>query len=103
MSALVIVDLTIHDTARFQEYVELVPDLIEKHHGKYLVRGGKVEVREGSWQPERLVVLEFPSVAAARSFLDDPDYQPIAAIRHAAASTNLVIAEECQLVPSSNN
>ena len=93
MSALLIVDITVHDTERYKEYVELVPSLIEKHDGKYLVRGGNVEVVEGNWQPERLIVLEFPSVASARAFLEDPDYQPVAEIRHAAASTNLVIAE----------
>jgi len=48
---------------------------------------------EGKWQSERLIVLEFPSVAHARSFLEDPEYQPVADIRHASASTNLVIAE----------
>ena len=93
MSALLIVDITVHDTERYKEYVELVPSLIEKHDGKYLVRGGNVEVVEGNWQPERLIVLEFPSVASAQAFLEDPDYQPVAEIRHAAASTNLVIAE----------
>lgn len=93
MSALMIVDLSVHDTERYKEYVKLVPELIEKHHGKYLVRGGNVEVMEGKWQPKRLIVLEFPSVADARSFLDDPEYQPVADIRHASASTNLVIAE----------
>ena len=93
MGALLIVDISVHDTERYKEYVELVPDLIEKHHGKYLVRGGNVEVIEGNWQPERLIVLEFPSVASAQAFLEDPDYQPVADIRHAAASTNLVMAE----------
>ena len=93
MSALMIVDLSVHDTERYKGYVKLVPELIEKHHGKYLVRGGNVEVMEGKWQPERLIVLEFPSVAYARSFLEDPEYQPVAEIRHASASTNLVIAE----------
>lgn len=93
MSALMIVDLSIHDTERYKEYVKLVPDLIEKHHGKYLVRGGKVEVMEGDWHPERLIVLEFPSLAYAQSFLEDPEYLPVADIRHASASTNLVIAE----------
>jgi uncharacterized protein (DUF1330 family) len=40
------------------------------------VRGGKVEVLEGDWSPERLVVLKFPSVEAARRFSDSPEYRP---------------------------
>ena len=96
MNALLIVDISVDDAERYRKYVNLVPALIEKHHGKYLCRGGNVDVIEGNWQPERLVVLEFPSVASARAFLEDPDYQPVAAIRHAAAATNLVLAEGYQ-------
>ncbi len=93
MSAYLIVDIEVHDTERYAEYVKQVPKFIEKHEGKYLVRGGATEVKEGTWTPNRLVVLEFPSRAHAESFLDDPGYAPVAAIRHAAATTRLVLAE----------
>jgi len=74
-------------------YVNAVPAYIEKHGGKYLVRGGNVEVKEDLWQPKRVVVIEFPTKGNALAFLDDPGYQPIAAIRQESASTNLVIVE----------
>ena len=93
MSVYVIVDITVHDIEGYKEYVKLVPPLIEKHQGKYLVRGGESEVREGTWEPDRLVVLEFPSKSHATAFLDDPRYQSVAAIRHATATTNLVVVE----------
>jgi len=93
MSAYLIVDITIHDPERYQDYVRQVPACIEKHRGKYLVRGGEAEVKEGDWHPHRLVVLEFPSRERANAFLEDPEYQPVAAIRHAAATTNAVVVE----------
>jgi uncharacterized protein (DUF1330 family) len=93
MSAIIVVDITVHDAEKYAEYVKQVPVLIERHQGKYLVRGGEVEVIEGSWEPQRLVILEFPSASLAQAFLGDPDYQPVAEIRHAAASTNLILVE----------
>ena len=91
MTAYLIADIQIHDTEKFMEYVKLVPACIEKHGGKYRVRGGEPEAREGNWQPQRVVMIEFPSRENAEAFLTDPDYEPVAAIRHAAATTNLVI------------
>jgi uncharacterized protein (DUF1330 family) len=96
MSAYLIVDITVHDRERYAEYVRQVPTLIRKHGGVYRIRGGETQTIEGDWSPRRLVVLEFPDTDAARAFLDDPDYEPVAAIRHEAASTNLVLAEGFQ-------
>ena len=93
MAAYLIADITIHDKEKFMEYVKLVPAFIEKHDGKYIVRGGEPEAREGSWEPKRLIVLEFPSRAKADDFLQDPGYAPVAAIRHQSATTNLIIAD----------
>ncbi len=95
MSAYIVVDITVHDPRRYQEYVARVPALIDKHEGRYLIRGGDVEVKEGEWRPERLVVLEFPSKANAKAFLEDPEYAPIVAIRHATATSKLILVEGC--------
>lgn len=96
MRTYLIADIHVHDTEKYKSYVELVPRMIEKHGGVYRVRGGAIETREGDWQPQRLVVLEFQSREDAVAFLEDPEYQPIAAIRHAAATTRLILAEAYQ-------
>lgn len=93
MSAYLVVDVTVHDAEKYKEYAKQVPPFVEKHGGRYLVRGGETTVQEGEWQPQRLVVAEFPSREHAEAFVNDPGYAPVAAIRHAAASTNMVIAE----------
>jgi len=99
MPAYLIADIRVHDPDRYQDYARLVPAFIEKHGGVYRVRGGKVDCREGSWHPQRLIVLEFPTREHAAAFLEDPDYQPVAAIRHEAAESNLVLVEGVAPLP----
>ena len=93
MSAFLVVDITVHDPDMYKEYVSKVPPFIEKYGGIYRVRGGETETQEGTWSPQRLVVVEFPTREKAKAFVADPGYQPVAAIRHKAATTNMVIAE----------
>ncbi len=93
MKTYLIANINIHDGDHFADYAAQVPGIIAKHNGRYLVRGGESEVVEGSWQPQRVVVLEFPSRHDADNFINDPEYAPIAAIRHEAAHTDLVIVD----------
>ncbi len=93
MSAYIIADITVHDLEQYKEYAGLAPSFVEKHQGKYMVRGGETDVVEGDWRPQRLVIVEFPSKAHAHAFLQDPDYQSIAALRHAATTSNLLVVE----------
>jgi uncharacterized protein (DUF1330 family) len=88
-----IVDLDVQDPAAYEQYRAQVPAYIHKHGGEVLVRGGATEVIEGDWQPNRLVVLRFPDRAAAKAFLADPGYAPLAALRKRAAITDLVLVE----------
>jgi uncharacterized protein (DUF1330 family) len=93
MPAYLIVDVDVKDAARYEQYKRAAPRLIEKHGGRYIVRGGDFEVVEGQWRPTRLVLLEFPDRGAIREFLDDPEYEPLRELRHQAASSNLVAVE----------
>ena len=93
MSAYIVVDLEITDPEKFQKYRELVSPLIEAYGGKYLVRGGKKEVLEGDWKPNRLVVLEFDSEADAMKFWNSDDYKPVKQLRLESANSNIVMVE----------
>ncbi len=61
--------------------------------GAYLVRGGRVEVLEGTWQPKRVVVVRFDSAAAARSWWHDPEYSELKAMRQRSTITNMILVE----------
>ena len=95
MSAYMIVDITVHDPEGFKEYAGLVPSFVEKHQGKFVVRGGEVDIVEGNWHPQRLVVIEFPTKEYVNAFLQDPGYQPVAALRHASTTSNVLVVEGC--------
>jgi uncharacterized protein (DUF1330 family) len=91
MPAYVIVDIEITDPVRYEEYKRLAAPTVTAHGGRYLVRGGPVEVLEGNPTPHRVVILEFPSVEQAREWWDAPDYRPARAIRQASARTDMIL------------
>ena len=93
MAAYVLVEVDVTDPTLFQEYAKGVPATIAAHGGKYIVRGGAVETKEGGWAPKRVVVLEFPSMAQARKWYDSPEYKPLLALRLKAANAKLILVE----------
>lgn len=93
MAAYIVADIEVTDSAAYDEYREHVPAIIAAHGGRYLVRGGASEVLEGTWQPGRSVILEFPNMAALKAFWASPEYRPLRAIRERAARSNLVAFE----------
>jgi uncharacterized protein (DUF1330 family) len=93
MPAYVIFDVEIRDPARYQEFMTGVKPALEKAGAKYLARGGGHKVYEGDWQPRRIVLLEFPSVAAWESFYNGATYQGLKGIRDACSSARLVSVE----------
>lgn len=93
MSAYVIFDVDIRDPAKYQEFMSGVKPALEQAGAKYLARGGAHKVYEGDWQPRRIVLLEFPTVAAWESFYNGPTYQGLKHIRDACSSARLVSVE----------
>lgn len=93
MTAYVIFDVDIRDMDQYQEFMKGVKPAIEAAGGRYLARGGAHSVFEGDWTPRRIVLLEFPSVAAFESFYNGPVYQGLKPIRDACSSARLVAVE----------
>ena len=93
MAAYLIAEIDVVDNSGYDEYRKQVGAIIAKHGGKFLVRGGAVEPKEGGWQPKRLVVVEFPSMEKARTFYHSADYAPLIALRQKASRGKLVLVE----------
>ena len=93
MTAYVVINNDILDPARYGEYAELAPATVEAYGGKYLARGGKVEVLEGDWVPSRLVILQFESAEQAKKWLNSPEYSEPRKIRQSAAHSRMVVIE----------
>ncbi|MGH9112839.1 MAG: DUF1330 domain-containing protein [Acidimicrobiales bacterium] len=62
------------------EYLERIQATLDPHHGRFLVHGADVDVKEGPW-PGTVVVIEFPDVGAAQAWYDSPAYQAILPLR----------------------
>ena len=93
MTAYLVLDFAVHDLRGFLPYVEAIPAFIERHGGRYIVRGAEPTVMEGDWAPQRLVILEFPSRGHAEAFLADPDAQTLFAVRHKTTTSRLVLVD----------
>ena len=93
MAAYIIADVEVRDPVAYEPYRTMAAAAIAKHGGRYLARGGEVEVREGTWQPRRTVILEFETFEKARAFHESDDYAPALALRKSIATTNLVIVD----------
>ena len=93
MTAYVIVDVEVHDPERYARYRDLARPVVEAFGGKYLARAGRTETLEGDWAPTRLVILEFPSVEQAHTWLNSEEYRAARELRHATASTRMVVIE----------
>ncbi len=93
-AAYIIVDMKINDPEQYKQYMAVAPAAVKAAGGEYLVRGGRHEVLEGSWQPARVAMLRFPSFEQAKAFYDGELYR---AAREKRAGTteffNMVLAE----------
>jgi len=93
MPAYVIVDIDVRDPETYEKYKALAPASIAAHGGRYVARGGAVEVLEGDWKPGRLVLLEFESLEKAKQWAESPEYAAAKALRHRASKANMVAVE----------
>jgi uncharacterized protein (DUF1330 family) len=91
MSAFVIVEIEIRDPETYERYKQIAPPSIAAYGGRYVVRGGTVETLEGTWQPKRLVVLEFPTIELAHAWWASPEYAEGKALRQSCADTKMIV------------
>ena len=93
MPAYVLCEITVTDPDAFGAYKELAGPAAAAAGGRYLARGGPAELLEGTEEPQRIVVLEFPDREAARRWYDSPEYRAARAAREGAASARFVLVD----------
>ena len=49
MSAYVVTDVEVTDASLYGQFLEQVTTTVESHGGRFVVRGGGIEVIEGDW------------------------------------------------------
>jgi uncharacterized protein (DUF1330 family) len=93
MQAYIIVEVTIHDHKSYEEYKSLTPASIAAYDGKFIVRGAKTIPLEGDWDPERIVIIEFPGLEKAKEWWASTEYAPAKQIRQRSAFTKMLLVE----------
>ena len=93
MSAYIIANVRVTNPTQYEEYKKWSSEAMRAHNAEVLVRGGAVEVIEGDWTPDRLVILKFADVQAAKAFDASPEYSRARAARQGAAIMRMVVVE----------
>jgi uncharacterized protein (DUF1330 family) len=87
-----IAHVDVRDPERYKDYVATAKPAFERFGARFLARGGDYQALEGNGRP-RNVVIEFPSLQAARDCYNSPEYQAARAIRVTVADAEMVIVE----------
>ena len=93
MPVYMIIDAEVLDWDTYSQYLEKVSPHVEQYGGRYVVRGGRITPLSGDWTPERIVVIEFPSLDQLKSCFVSPEYAPLAAIRERSMKSRTIVVE----------
>ena len=95
MSVYMVMDSHVLDQEAYDQYLQLVPPIVARYGGRYLVSGGKITpLGNKEWQPERMIILEFPAMENIQQWLISPEYRQIAPLRERGADVRAVALEE---------
>jgi uncharacterized protein (DUF1330 family) len=98
MTAFLIADIKVTDGAWVPAYAAVVHDFVHKHGGKYLARSGNVTTLEGRPLDTSLIaIMQFPSAAAAKAFVNDPAYATHVTARQAGSESRFQLIDNSDL------
>jgi len=83
----------LHDKEGIRPYGRAVLPLVARFGGQFIVTADAPEAVEGSPDLRRIVVIEFPSLAAARAFWTSPEYAEVKKLRASAATVDAILFE----------
>jgi len=96
MNTYLVVDINIVDVDGFMTYAQRIPTLIEKYSGRYIVKGVKPKVIDGSeGSPQYTAVIEFPSQENAESFLAEREKSDLHDIWAKSTKGRILQVEGC--------
>ena len=93
MAAYVIYQAEVLDPVQYEKYKAKTPESIAAFGGRFIVRGGEIDVLEGEAPLGRSVVVEFPSMAAAREWYASDPYTEAKALREGAVRARMYVVD----------
>lgn len=91
--AYVIGEVNVTDAETYKTYAAKTSPIVAKFGGVYIARGGRSVPVEGAAPAGRIVVIEFPSLAAAQAFESSAEYLKVAPIRQRSSTGRFFIVE----------
>ena len=86
-----IFNINVINPENYKHFIQQVVSVAEKFGAEYIIRGGKNQVIEGTWQHPRTVVMKFPSYEKALEWYNSEEYKPIKQIRLNNSVSNGII------------
>ena len=86
MPAYIIARVNVTDVARYSEYMKVTPGVIAMFGGRFIARGGESVTLEGQPETDRVVLIEFPTLTAAKNFYHSEQYREAKILREGAAT-----------------
>jgi uncharacterized protein (DUF1330 family) len=93
MSGYIIAIVQVTNPTQYEEYKKWSTLAMKAHNAEVCVRGGQVQLLEGDWAPERVVILKFPTFAVAKAFYETPEYRQAREARAGAAVMRMIAVE----------
>ena len=93
MAAYILAEIEIVNAEGYKEYTKVVPGTIAQYGGKFLHRGGGIDVLEGDWPQRRRVIIEFASKERALEWYNSPEYAKPLALRKANSNGRLLLLD----------
>jgi uncharacterized protein (DUF1330 family) len=105
VSIYMVIEIEVKDKGLYSEYVEKVHEVVIKHGGQYLVRGGQVTPLSGNWSPERVIIIEFETIEHLKRCFGSEEYRTLAPLRENSTLSRSIVVESCRptLLPVVNN
>lgn len=88
-----VAEFQVTDPESIKPYSAQVESTFKPYSGRYVVRGGILDVKEGFGAQGRLVMIKFDSLTQAQDWYNSPAYQAIIPIRHRSGNTRAYIVE----------
>jgi uncharacterized protein (DUF1330 family) len=93
MAAYLISDVNVRNAGAFETYRTRAAESIAKYGGRYLARGGEVQVLEGVWNPRNIIIVEFRSLEQARAWYASTEYAFALEVHDIALERNLILVD----------
>ena len=93
MPAYMIVRVNVTNMDQYAEYMKLTPAILEKYGGSFAIRGGEKVILEGPESSERIVMVKFDSIEAAKRMYNSEEYQAAIKLREGAAEASFIVME----------